>query len=104
AGRLSILHDERRLLGERTVTPETPDRGLRVALEHLRQLALDARARRHRVGALAPVGVLRRMAAPARLRVQRGLERRVARGRRALRRQRQTPVATEKVLDAVGAN
>src|SRR5262249_61763037 len=63
--RRSVPDDQRSLLGERPVTHETRDRRLRVALEHLDQLTLDAGAHGRRVGALAPLGVLCGMAAPA---------------------------------------
>src|SRR2546427_96516 len=101
---LVALSDQRRLLGERRVTRETAERRPRIALEHLHELTLEARARRRGMRALAPVGELRGVTSPARLGVERGLQRREARGRRALRRQRRTPVSPEKVLDRIGAD
>src|SRR5712692_6138870 len=101
---LVAFSDQRRLLGERRVTRETSERRPRIALEHLHELTLEARTRRRGMRALAPVGELRGVTGPARLGVERGLQRREARGRRALRRQRRAPVPPEKVLDRIGAD
>src|SRR6185369_12118328 len=70
---------------------------------HLDELPGNAGSTRGRVQALAPVGELRGMAGPARLRLERSFERRELRGRRALRRQRLSPVSLDEILDEVGA-
>ncbi len=91
------------LLGERGVTDETRVRRRRIALPHLDELAGDTGSARGGVQALAPVGELRGMAGPARLRLERGFQRRESRRRRALRRQRLAPVPSDEILDRVGA-
>src|SRR5205814_1015762 len=77
----------RRLLGQRRVAAEAAQRRAWIALEHLDELARDARPHGSRVEARRPVGELRWVAGAARFRRQRRLERREARGRRPLRRQ-----------------
>ena len=100
---LAPVGDERRLLGERRVADQTLVRGRWVVLPHLDELAGDAGAACGGVHALAPVGELRRMAGPARLRMEGGLQRREPCGGRTLRRQRLAPVASDELLDEVGA-
>src|SRR5262249_3020551 len=94
---------ERRLLGERRMTAETPERRGGIALEHLDELSRDARSRRRGVPARSPVAVLRRVARAARFGPERCFERREARGRGPLWRQWRAPVSSHEFLDGFGS-